>query len=220
MAAIVLVEDEADLSAIVVDYLVAAGHRPQCFADGAEALAHVRVAPPELIVLDLMLPGLDGLSLCRAVRGFSPVPIIMTTAKVEEIDRLLGLEAGADDYLCKPYSPRELVARIAAVLRRVQGAPVQPPRLAVDDATRTVRVAGHALALTATEYNLLATMARRSGVIFSRAQLLDAAAGENLDVSDRAIDSHIKNLRRKLAAHLPGVELIQSIYGLGYRVEP
>ena len=220
MAAIVLVEDEADLSAIVRDYLVAAGHQPRCFADGAEALAQVRMAPPELIVLDLMLPGLDGLSLCRAVRGFSPVPIIMTTAKVEEIDRLLGLEAGADDYLCKPYSPRELVARIAAVLRRVQGQPVQPPRLAVDDATRTVRVAGHALALTATEYNLLATMARRPGVIFSRAQLLDAAAGENLDVSDRAIDSHIKNLRRKLAAYLPGVELIQSIYGLGYRVEP
>jgi two-component system response regulator BaeR len=220
MAAIVLVEDEADLSAIVVDYLVAAGHQPQCFADGAEALAQVRMAPPELIVLDLMLPGLDGVSLCREVRGFSQVPIIMTTAKVEEIDRLLGLEAGADDYLCKPYSPRELVARIAAVLRRVQGLPVQPPRLAVDDATRTVRVAGQALALTATEYNLLATMARRPGVIFSRAQLLDAAAGENLDVSDRAIDSHIKNLRRKLAAYLPEVELIQSIYGLGYRVEP
>ncbi|MGN6237666.1 response regulator [Dyella sp.] len=219
MAAIVLVEDEADLSAIVMDYLLAAGHQPRCFADGAEALAQVRVAPPELIVLDLMLPGLDGLSVCRAVRDFSQVPIIMTTAKVEEIDRLLGLEAGADDYLCKPYSPRELVARIAAVLRRAQPTSA-PARLAVDDATRTVRVAGQALALTATEFDLLATMARRPGVIFSRAQLLDAAAGENLDVSDRAIDSHIKNLRRKLAAYLPGVELIQSVYGLGYRLEP
>ncbi|MGN6383378.1 MAG: winged helix-turn-helix domain-containing protein, partial [Dyella sp.] len=176
-------------------------------------------APPELIVLDLMLPGLDGLSVCRAVRDFSQVPIIMTTAKVEEIDRLLGLEAGADDYLCKPYSPRELMARIAAVLRRAQPTSA-PARLAVDDATRTVRVAGQALALTATEFDLLATMARRPGVIFSRAQLLDAAAGENLDVSDRAIDSHIKNLRRKFAAYLPGVELIQSVYGLGYRLEP
>lgn len=220
MAAVVLVEDEADLSAIVMDYLLAAGHEPRCFADGAQALAQVRASPPGLIVLDLMLPGLDGLSVCRAVRDFSQVPIIMTTAKVEEIDRLLGLEAGADDYLCKPYSPRELIARIAAVLRRVHGQRIEAPRLAVDDASRTVRVAGQALVLTATEYNLLATMARRPGVIFSRAQLLDAAAGENLDVSDRAIDSHIKNLRRKLAASLPGEELIQSVYGLGYRVEP
>lgn len=220
MAAIVLVEDEADLSAIVMDYIVAAGHQPRCFVDGAEALAHLRASLPELIVLDLMLPGLDGLSLCRAVRDFSEVPIIMTTAKVEEIDRLLGLEAGADDYLCKPYSPRELMARIAAVLRRARPSPADAPRVRIDEATRTVRVAGRVLALTATEYNLLAAMARRPGVIFSRAQLLDAAAGENLDVSDRAIDSHIKNLRRKLAGSLPGVELIQSVYGLGYRVEP
>jgi two-component system response regulator BaeR len=220
MASIYLVEDQLDLAAIVMDYLVAAGHQARSFADGSVALAQVHASPPDLIVLDLMLPGLDGLALCRAVRSFSELPIIMTTAKVEEIDRLLGLGAGADDYLCKPYSPRELVARIAAVLRRVRSRLADVPRLAVDEASRTVRVSGRVLVLTATEYNLLATMARRPGVIFSRAQLLDAAACENLDVSDRAIDSHIKNLRRKLAASLPGVELIQSVYGLGYRVEP
>ena len=217
-ATILIVEDQADLSAIVADYVTAAGYVAEVIADGAAALARIRRMPPDLIVLDLMLPGLDGVALCRAVRVFSSVPVIMTTARVQEIDRLLGLETGADDYLCKPYSPRELVARIGAVLRRCASAP-QVRAVSIDEPTRTVRVHAHAVELTATEYDLLATMARRPGVIFSRAQLLDVVARDGLEVSDRSIDSHVKNLRRKLGARLEGVEIIQSVYGVGYRVE-
>lgn len=217
-ASILIVEDEPELAAIVADYAAAAGYRAQVIGDGAQALDHIRRQPPGLIVLDLMLPGLDGLALCRAVRAFSKVPVIMTTARVEEIDVLLGLDTGADDYVCKPYSPRELIARIAAVLRRtLPDAP--PPRLAVDESAGTIRAHGEPLALTATEFHLLAAMLRRPGAIFSRAQLLDIAARDSLEVSDRAIDSHVKNLRRKLAAHLPE-DPIQSVYGLGYRLDP
>jgi len=218
-ATILIVEDEADLAAIVADYVTAAGHHAEVIANGREALERVRRAPPELIVLDLNLPELDGLALCQAVRAFFSVPIIMTTARVQEIDRLLGLDTGADDYLCKPYSPRELVARIGAVLRRAQPREAGTAKLRIDEATRTVHVATHAVPLTATEYNLLAAMARRPGAIFSRAQLLDLAGRDSLEVTDRSIDSHIKNLRRKLARALPGVEPIQSVYGLGYRFE-
>ncbi|UGB46617.1 response regulator [Frateuria edaphi] len=218
-ATILIVEDQSDLSAIVADYVAAAGYEAQVMANGREALARIRHAPPDLIVLDLMLPELDGLTLCKAVRGFSDVPIIMTTARVQEIDRLLGLETGADDYMCKPFSPRELVARIGAVLRRC-GSPRDGKRpVAIDEATRTVRVHAQPLELTATEYDLFVAMARRPGVIFSRAQLLDVVARDTLDVSDRSIDSHVKNLRRKLAARLEGEDIIQSVYGVGYRVE-
>lgn len=216
---ILIVEDEADLSGIVADYAKAAGYTAEVIADGRTALTRIRSAPPALIVLDLVLPGMDGLSLCRAVRSFSAVPIIMVTARVEELDRLLGFETGADDYMCKPFSPRELVARIKAVLARGQGAVQSPARLQLDAATRGVRVLGSAVDLTPTEFNLLAAMAKRPGVIFSRVQLLDLARRDSLEVNDRAIDTHIKNLRRKLAAVAPELELIQSVYGLGYRVE-
>jgi two-component system response regulator BaeR len=219
---ILIVEDESDLSALVADYVSAAGYAVQVLADGRQALARVRAALPDLIVLDIMLPGLDGLALCRAVREFSDVPIILVTARVQELDRLLGLETGADDYVCKPFSPRELVARIKAVLRRRQ--PPQPvpgvPAFEVDEAARRIRVAGQLLALTPSEYGMLAAMARRPGAVFSRAQLLDLARGEALDVADRAIDSHIKNLRRKLAERVPGLQCIHSVYGIGYRLEP
>lgn len=218
-ATVLIVEDEPELSAIVADYVAAAGYRPEVIANGREALARVQQVPPDLIVLDLMLPELDGLAVCRAVRGFSSVPVIMTTARVQELDRLLGLETGADDYLCKPYSPRELVARIGTVLRRCAPSREEAPAVTFDEATRTVQVHGQPLELTATEYELFVTMARRPGVIYSRAQLLDAVRRDALDVSDRAIDSHVKNLRRKLAARLQGAELIQSVYGVGYRVE-
>jgi two-component system, OmpR family, response regulator BaeR len=216
---ILIVEDEPDLAAIVADYVIAAGWRAHVIADGNDALASVRRQAPDLIALDLMLPGLDGLSLCKAVRGFSDVPIIMVTAKVEEIDRLLGLDTGADDYLCKPFSPRELVARIKAILRRQRQLAHEPRLIDIDEFARTVRIQSHCLDLTPTEYSLLATMAKRPGTIHSRAQLLDAASRDNLDASDRAIDSHIKNLRRKIAALLPDTEVIHSVYGLGYRVE-
>jgi len=217
---ILIVEDEADLSGIVADYAKAAGYVAEVIADGRAALARIRSAPPALVVLDLVLPGMDGLSLCRAVRAFSAVPIIMVTARVEELDRLLGFETGADDYLCKPFSPRELMARIKAVLARGKGATQNPARLQIDEAMRCVRVRGAAVDLTPTEYNLFTAMAKRPGVIFSRTQLLDLARRDSLEVNDRAVDTHIKNLRRKLAAVAPELELIQSVYGLGYRVEP
>jgi two-component system response regulator BaeR len=216
---ILIVEDEHDLSTIIADYVRAAGFEPLVMCDGASALASVRSETPDLIVLDIMLPAMDGLSLCNAIRVFSDVPIIMVTARVEEIDRLLGLEAGADDYLCKPFSPRELVARIKAILRRHRKPDNGTPPIEIDEYTHTVRIRSKPLDLTATEFNLFAAMARRQGVIHSRAQLLDVASRDSLDVNDRAIDSHIKNLRRKIASVLPDMDIIHSVYGLGYRVE-
>lgn len=218
-AAVLIVEDEIELARIVGDYVRAAGFRAELVEDGRDALMRLREARYDLVVLDLMLPGLDGLSLCREVRRQSDVPIIMTTAKVEEIDRVLGLDSGADDYLCKPYSPRELMARINAQLRRYRGALGQVPTIEVDEATRTARLRGQLLDLTPTEYDLFALMARRPGVVFSRAQLLDAVRRDTLEVTDRAVDSHIKNLRRKLAAQAGGADIVQSVYGVGYRVE-
>ena len=215
-AAIYIVEDEPELAALVADYVRAAGYAPTVFADGAEALAAIRAAAPALVVLDLMLPGLDGIALCRAVRAFSEVPIVIVTARVEEIDRLLGLDTGADDYLCKPFSPRELVARIRAILRRARPA---APGIAIDGASRRATVHGRPLALTPSEFGLLAALARRPGQVFSRAQLLELVRQDNLEATDRAIDSHIKNLRRKIDAAAPGLEPIHSIYGVGYRFE-
>jgi two-component system response regulator BaeR len=219
--AIYIVEDEPALAALIADYVRAAGFVPTVFGDGAVALNAIRGAAPALVVLDLMLPGLDGLALCRAVRAFSDVPIVMVTARVEEIDRLLGLESGADDYLCKPFSPRELVARIKAILRRarVGACPAASP-VAIDGAGRRASVHGQPLDLTPTEFDLLAALAGRPGQVFSRARLLELARQDKLDIHDRAIDSHIKNLRRKIDALAPGLDPIASIYGVGYRFEP
>jgi len=219
-ARVLIVEDERDLAAIMLDYVRAAGYSASSVADGNAALAQARAGAADLIVLDVMLPGLDGIAVCAAVREFSDLPIIMVTAKVEEIDRLLGLETGADDYLCKPFSPRELVARIKALLRRAPPPAERRGAVEIDEAARSVRVLGYALELTRTEFDLLAAMAKRPGTIFSRAQLLDLANRDNLDVADRAVDTHIKNLRRKLARAAPDTELIRSIYGLGYRFDP
>jgi len=215
---ILVVEDEPALAALVADYLRAAGWSARVLHDGAAALAEVRRAPPDLVVLDVMLPGLDGLSLCRALRTFTDVPVVMVTARVEEVDRLMGLDIGADDYVCKPFSPRELVARVRALLRRARPAPRVAAAIEVDEGARLVRVRGQALALTPSEFALFATMARRTGTAWSRAALLERLRAESPDVGERAIDSHVKNLRRKLAAALPGVEVLQSVYGLGYRV--
>ena len=218
-ARVMIVEDEPELAALVADYVRAAGFDPLVFGDGAQALAAARVQAPDILVLDLMLPGLDGLAVCRAVRTFSTLPIIMVTARVEEIDLLLGLETGADDYVCKPFSPRELVARIKAQLRRSGYAAGAVPVLTVDAAGQRVVVHGQPLDLTPTEYAILAGMARHPGQVFSRARLLDLAAQDKLDTGDRAVDSHIKNLRRKLAAVLPNSEPITALYGLGYRLD-
>lgn len=217
-AHIMVVEDEADLAALVGDYLVDAGFRVSLWGDGESALAAVRATPPDLLVLDIMLPRKDGIAVCRAVREFSQVPVIMVTARVEEVDRLLGLEVGADDYVCKPFSPRELVARVKAILRRAGGTTPPAAYQIVDDRLQ-ILIQGTPLDLTPTEFRLLATLLRRPGQVFSRAQLLDLANPEGLDVTDRAIDSHIKNLRRKLARFYPEADVIQSVYGVGYRVD-
>ncbi len=215
---IFIVEDEPELAQLVADYARAAGYLPTVFDNGSVALAAIRTGAPAMVVLDLMLPGIDGLALCRAVRAVSQIPIIMVTARVEEIDRLIGLESGADDYLCKPFSPRELMARIKVILRRAQpGAPASPVH--VDEAAQRIAIMGHVLELTPSEYKILAGMARRRGQVFSRAQLLDLARQDSLDVLDRAVDSHIKNLRRKIGAVLPEVEAIGSVYGSGYRFD-
>lgn len=217
---VLVVEDEPTIADILCDYLQQAGFAATRLGDGRQALDAIRSAPFDLIILDLMLPGLDGISLCREVRGFSNIPIIMVTALVEEVDRLLGLKVGADDYICKPFSPREVVARVAAVLRRAQ--PPRPqaiPVLELDEDAQRIAILGQRLDLTPTEYRLLKLLACHPGRIYSRAQILDLVYQADQDVSDRIIDSHIKNIRRKLSAIRPDMDPIHSVYGVGYRFE-
>jgi two-component system response regulator BaeR len=222
---ILIVEDEARLAGLLADFLGASGFATHCLGDGREVLDWVRAHDPAMILLDLMLPGRDGLALCRDLRTFSEVPIIITTARVSEIDRLLGLELGADDYVCKPYSPREVVARVKAVLRRRAPAAgpepgLEPGLLRLDPATLRVQAPdGRRVELTAVEFALLQTLHSAPGRIFPRDRLMDRIYRDGRIVSDRTIDSHIKKLRRRLAELLPGQELIHSVYGVGYRFE-
>lgn len=221
-AHILIVEDEERLARLVADYLRAAGHRVQHLAEGSGVVEWVRRERPDLILLDLMLPGKDGLDICREIRAESPVPIIMTTARVEEIDRLLGLELGADDYVCKPYSPRELVARVKAVLRRTlapEPPTADPGPLHLHRDELRVRAGDSEIELTAVEFALLETLHGAPGRIFSRDRLMDRIYRDHRVVSDRTIDSHVKKLRRKLAELVPDQELIHSVYGVGYRYE-
>ncbi|HTV85591.1 MAG TPA: response regulator [Dyella sp.] len=220
LARILLVEDEPKLAALVGDYLQAAGYAWQWVADGREAVPAATAGQPDLILLDLMLPGRDGLDICRELRGFSDVPIIMLTARVEEIDRLLGLELGADDYICKPFSPREVVARIKAILRRARVAAGQHhSSLRINEETHSAVFHGVALDLTPVEFRLLKTLAAAPGRVFSRDRLLDNLYMDHRVVTDRTVDSHVKNLRRKLEQAVPGQEPIRSIYGVGYKLE-
>jgi two-component system response regulator BaeR len=217
---ILIVEDEEKLAALLGDYLKQAGFDTAWIPDGMEVLPRVREQLPDLILLDLMLPGRDGLDICKEIRTFSDVPIIMITARVEEIDRLLGLELGADDYICKPFSPREVVARVKSVLRRAGDH--QPPPMAelVLDAEKYRAVLhGQDLELTAVEFKLLHFLYQAPGRIYSRSQLMDRIYSDQRIVSDRTIDSHIKKLRKKIAAVAPDQELIHSIYGVGYKFE-
>jgi two-component system response regulator BaeR len=217
---ILIVEDEVKLARILADYLAAAGYSTHQLADGRAVAPWVRAHAPALILLDLLLPGRDGLDICREIRGFSRVPIIMVTARVEEIDRLLGLELGADDYICKPYSPREVVARVKAVLRRTAPVSEPPPGpLTLDGGSLRVRAGDREIELTAVEFALLQTLYAAPGRIFSRGWLMERIYPDNRVVSDRTIDSHVKKLRHKLAELVPDRELIHSVYGVGYRYE-
>ena len=221
---ILIVEDEERLASLVSDYLKAAGYRTRLVTDGTRAMDRIHADEPDLVVLDLMLPGRDGMDICREIRREGQLPVIITTARVEEIDRLLGLELGADDYVCKPYSPRELVARVKAVLRRTMAA---DPKNA-EEQTREIRLdadrlraeaGGKGIELTAIELALLQALHRAPGRILSRSQLMERIYPDQRIVSDRTIDSHVKKLRRRLAELCPDRELIHSVYGVGYRYE-
>lgn len=222
MSRILIVEDEEKLAMLQADYLRNAGFDSHRLANGLEVMPWLKSNTADLILLDVMLPGCDGLTLCRNIRGFSTVPIIMVTARIEEIDRLLGLELGADDYICKPFSLREMVARVKAILRRSSPSPTasQATPLTLDAERFRVNFGKLNVELTVVEFLLLQTMVQQPGRIFSRTQLMDMIYRDQRIVSDRTIDSHIKKLRKKLADLAPGRELIHSVYGAGYRYEP
>jgi two-component system response regulator BaeR len=217
---LLIVEDEKKLAELLSDYLRQAGFEPFCLADGTEVVPWVREQLPDLILLDLMLPGRDGMEVCKEIRTFSSVPVIMVTARIEEIDRLLGLELGADDYICKPFSPREVVARVRAVLRRTgDGQTLRTSGLVLDESRYQATLHGHELELTAVEFKLLHLLLSHPGRIYSRSQLMDKIYPDERIVSDRTIDSHVKKLRRKINAVAPAKELIHSLYGVGYKFE-
>jgi two-component system response regulator BaeR len=232
---VLIVEDEPKLAQLLVDYLQQSGFETQVIGDGLQALEWINLHHQtiDLIILDLMLPNLDGMEICKAVRQFSLLPILMATARVEEIDRLIGLELGADDYLCKPYSPREVVARVKAILRRSQlvksfqagghntGQQVAEilAGLVLEEEKYKATLNGRLLDLTAVEFQLLAILAKEPGRIFSRQQLMDGGYQDHRVVSDRTIDSHIRKLRKRISEKCPESEIIHSVYGVGYKFE-
>jgi len=219
---ILVVDDEPRIAEIARDYLERAGYRVITAASGGDALAAARRERPDLIVLDLGLPGMDGLDVTRRLRQDSAVPIIMLTARVEESDRLIGLELGADDYITKPFSPKELVARVRAVFRRIDAAPergdmIRAGELTLDKRRMQATVSDQPVDLTATEFELLAALARQPGRVFTRAQLLDAVHGDKLESFDRAIDAHVKNLRRKIERDPRNPRYLLTVHGIGYK---
>lgn len=221
---ILVVDDEPAIVEIVRDYLTDVGYRVSTARSGDDAMRQIRAMVPDLIVLDLGLPGIDGLDVARAVRQMSRVPIIMLTARGDEADRVVGLELGADDYLVKPFSPRELLARVRAVLRRSAAEPASPERplvigaLTVDPVRRSVVVDDREIELTATEFDLLARMARAPGRVFTRVQLMETVHGVAVDAGGRAIDAHVKNLRRKIEADPHRPRRLLTVHGVGYRL--
>lgn len=217
---VLVVEDDSKIAQLLLDYLRSDGFEASAIGNGQVALAQIERSPPAVIILDLMLPGLDGIAVCRAVRQFSDVPFLMLTARVDEVDRLLGLDSGADDYVCKPFSPREVVARVRALVRRSDGrVSAAPQAWVVDEAGLRISWRGQWLPLTPLEYRMLRLLLSRPGRVFARAQLLDSVHDDLRDVSDRAIDSHVKNLRRKIEVAEPGCQCIASVYGVGYRFD-
>ena len=220
---ILVVDDEPRIVELARDYLEHAGFAVIAASDGRAALQLARSRHPDLVVLDLGLPGLDGLDVTRALRADGNLPIVMLTARDDELDKLLGLELGADDYLTKPFSPRELVARVRAVLRRAEHAAEPADRIVAGDLVLDVprlqgSVAGRGVELTPSEFAILATMARQPGRVFTRSQLLDAVRGDAFESYERAIDAHVKNIRRKIEPDPRQPRYLLTVYGVGYRV--
>lgn len=220
---VLIVEDEQKIAALLRDYLEQSGYRTHWINNGDDVGDWVHANNPDLVLLDVMLPGKDGLTVCREVRSFSAAPIIMITAKVDEIDRILGLELGADDYICKPFSPREVVARANAILRRLRTTHVE-----VGDVYRGISlnkdrfqatINGLPADLTPVEFRLLEMLVAQPGRVFSRDQLMNQIYLDGRVVSDRTVDSHVKNLRQKIEPMIDGEEVIRSIYGVGYKLE-
>lgn len=222
MSKVLIVEDEPKLAELVTAYLTQAGYEHYHLARGDEVIDYMKSEGADLILLDLMLPGLDGIEVCKQVRLFSNIPIIMVTAKAEEIDRLIGLEMGADDYVCKPFSPRELVARVKANLRRVnldQEAPPKADGFDLDLDRLRVTYKGTLIDLTTVEFQLLQLLISEPGRVFGRETIMKSIYSDSRVVSDRTIDSHIKKLRKKIASVAPELNVIHSVYGAGYRFE-
>ncbi|WP_342752180.1 response regulator [Vibrio sp. JC009] len=220
---ILVVEDEPSLGLVLCEYLEHSGFTTHHIENGLQVIDWVKSHSPELIILDLMLPGRDGLDIYRELRTFSDVPVVMATAKVEEIDRLLGLELGADDYICKPYSPREVVVRARNILRRSGKGSAQTQKdeapILVDELSMVAKVGGQKLSLTPAEFRLLNHLHKHQGQIFSRDQLMNRIYEDGRVVTDRTIDSHVKNLRKKMIEVSAECDFIKSIYGVGYKLE-
>lgn len=223
---VLVVEDEEDIAGVVLDYLRHAGYAAEHVADGRAALARILQAPPDLTLLDVMLPGLDGLEVLRQARRATRSPVILLTARVEEVDRLIGLELGADDYICKPFSPREVVARVRAMLRRPRTLPDGAAaarrfgELTVDPLGREVRVGDRVVELTATEFDVLATLARSPNVAFSRTQLIESIWGPGWVGDERLVDVHVGRVRRKLGDDAGDPRFVRTVRGVGYRMGP
>ncbi len=222
---ILIVEDEHKIARLVRLYLEEAGFEAVAIHDGAQAIPAFRHERPDLVILDLNLPGMDGLDVCRALRRESNVPVIMLTARTEEADRLIGLELGADDYVIKPFSPREVVARVRAVLRRASADPqraetIRAGDLTLDLGSHRAWIGQHEMALTVSEFDILTALARNAGRVLSRLQLLEASQGVAYEGYERSIDQHIKNLRRKLEDETGHPRIIYTVHGVGYRLDP
>jgi len=219
---ILVVEDQPKLAQLLKEYLTQSDYETYCIDNGSAVTPWVKENSPALILLDIMLPGKDGMTVCQEIRSFSQVPIIMVTARVEEIDRLLGLELGADDYICKPFSPREVVARVKAVLRRANNLAengIDNDIFFIDEDKYEASYHGKPLNLTVVEFRLLNKLLSSRGKVFSREQLIDQLYNDHRVVNDRTVDTHVKNLRRKLEEVAPSDNVIRSVYGVGYKLD-
>ena len=217
---VLVVEDDRKISDLLQNYLRASGYEAIAAYDGRDALRQIERQVPDAVILDWMLPGMDGISVCKAVRAFTDVPILMLTARIDEVDRLLGLDTGADDYVCKPFAPREVIARIRALLRRAEGrVKTSTKPWEIEDASFRISWRGQWLPLTRIEFMMFRLLLSRPGRVYSRDQLLASVHDSQHDISDRAIDTHIKNLRKKVQAVDQGHDCIASVYGVGYRFD-